>query len=249
MPGAQEETDYGPQPRLPQLQDSARLCSCFSEPVTVYAFKKLSASARAGATRDAERQLAASTLPQHRLSTVYESTISKSTVNESTVSKPTVNVSAVNVRSMSSTVNTTGTVPTATSTVPSSTVPTSTESTSTDPSYVYPCYAGYDRWMFDRAEFLTLNALYGPFTLDAYAADDGCNAQVTKYCTETTQPFLKADISGETVWMVPPLHQVHEFIRHYLACKHRPAFGSLRLRLQSSSSPIAKNRGYRCSRQ
>ena len=75
--------------------------------------------------------------------------------------------------------------------------------------------------MFDREEFRRLDAAFGPFTCDAACDNDGANAHVAArfYCP--SRSFLKADVTGQTVWMVPPLRLAEQFLQHYFDCKSR----------------------------
>jgi hypothetical protein len=61
--------------------------------------------------------------------------------------------------------------------------------------------------MFNRKEYLELSQACGPFTLDASAADNGLNAQHTRYCCPSNS-FLKADVSGECIWGCFPASRV-----------------------------------------
>ena len=79
---------------------------------------------------------------------------------------------------------------------------------------------GKDRqdWMLKKDIFKELETAYGPFTVDACADSSGDNAQVEKFYHEENS-FLKADVSGETVWMNPPFASIQPFLDHYFECK------------------------------
>ena len=79
---------------------------------------------------------------------------------------------------------------------------------------------GRDRqdWMLKKEIFKELDAAYGPFTVDACADPSGDNAHVPRFY-HAKNSFLKADVSGETVWMNPPYANIQEFLDHYFKCK------------------------------
>jgi hypothetical protein len=72
--------------------------------------------------------------------------------------------------------------------------------------------------MFNRKEFLELQAACGPFALDAAASDNGLNAHTRSFCSPTDS-FLKANVSGASVWGFFPPSCVSQFLTHYLQAK------------------------------
>jgi hypothetical protein len=79
-------------------------------------------------------------------------------------------------------------------------------------------------WMLERDVFNSLNAEYGPFTVDACADVNGFNAQVATKYFNTASSFLLAtplQLSGENVWCNPPFDDAAAFVEHYLYCKSK----------------------------
>ena len=74
--------------------------------------------------------------------------------------------------------------------------------------------------MFDRQKFHELETKYGPFTLDAAAADDGSNAQCKNFCSPA-KSFMNTDCKGQTIWMNPPFDRIDEFLGHYRTEKNK----------------------------
>ena len=72
--------------------------------------------------------------------------------------------------------------------------------------------------MLVHDEFVSLQRMIGTaFTLDGFANNDGSNAFCNKFCCPQ-RSFFDTDISGETVWMHPPLTKTHEAVQHAVHC-------------------------------
>uniref|UniRef100_A0A061SB24 Pol protein n=1 Tax=Tetraselmis sp. GSL018 TaxID=582737 RepID=A0A061SB24_9CHLO len=76
-------------------------------------------------------------------------------------------------------------------------------------------------WMFDPCLFREFDQRFGPHTLDAAAASDGSNAQLSRFCHESDSFLRKELAEGERVWMNPPYNSIHLFLLHYLEEKDR----------------------------
>ena len=74
-------------------------------------------------------------------------------------------------------------------------------------------------WMFNPKIFAVLDKQYGPFTVDACADPLGANTQVEGKYYSRENSFLKANVTGQNVWMNPPFQRVEQFLDHYLECK------------------------------
>ena len=62
-------------------------------------------------------------------------------------------------------------------------------------------------WHFDRSEYLRLQALHGPFSLNAV--------------NMTIDELLKIDFAGHRTWCIPPFASMHRLWSHYMSCKAR----------------------------
>ena len=78
-------------------------------------------------------------------------------------------------------------------------------------------------WMLHRAHFNKFNAIYGPFTVDAAADNNGYNAQCSHFfCPDRS--FLTAPVAGEKVWCNPPIVVAADFLTHYFQCKSQAPY-------------------------
>ena len=78
-------------------------------------------------------------------------------------------------------------------------------------------------WMLHRAHFNKFNAIYGPFTVDAAADNNGYNAQCSHFfCPDRS--FLTAPVAGEKVWCNPPIAVAADFLTHYFQCKSQAPY-------------------------
>ena len=77
--------------------------------------------------------------------------------------------------------------------------------------------------MLHRAHFNKFNAIYGPFTVDAAADNNGYNAQCSHFfCPDRS--FLTAPVAGEKVWCNPPIAVAADFLTHYFQCKSQAPY-------------------------
>ncbi len=90
----------------------------------------------------------------------------------------------------------------------------------------------YDKsdWVINREVFNYYNQLYGPFTLDACADNDGRNAHCKKFCSPNKSIF-ETNVAGENSWFNPPWDQIEatalpqvqeESTRHDVCSVHTP---------------------------
>jgi hypothetical protein len=69
-------------------------------------------------------------------------------------------------------------------------------------------------------DFERVQTLFGtPFTMDAFASDDGSNALCQRYCSPGKSFFDVKTLAGETVWINAPFNKLGAALRHYLALK------------------------------
>ena len=58
------------------------------------------------------------------------------------------------------------------------------------------------------------------FSFDACCANDGTDALCKAYCSLKT-PFLESQVTGQHVWLDPPVDELIPFLMHYLHCKQQ----------------------------
>ena len=94
--------------------------------------------------------------------------------------------------------------------------------------------------MVDPKLFLEVQAkLARPFTLDAFARDDGSNALCDHYCSPS-RSFFDADLAGQMVWVHAPYDRLHDALDHYF--KHKgPSTGAVFLVPKAQKSALLQH--------
>ena len=69
-----------------------------------------------------------------------------------------------------------------------------------------------------HTEFVLQAVTRRTFTVNAYANDDGSNAQCQRY-NSISNSFLTSDLVNSYIWMNCPCNQWHAFIQHYVQRK------------------------------